>query len=329
MNELIDNFNAWSAAGLGMTLAIVWQSTALACLAALVAFALRRATPALGYWVWQIVAIKLLLMPFWTVGVAVPPVFRAVTVVPGTEFVSAKPNVAASQPSTTVRATIPAEVPQLGAAVPGPKPSWLSRISVSSWLALVWLLGIVWQAAQICHQRVELGRLLARAIPASDANLLRLLSDLAQQVGLSRAPVVFLTDRECSPFVFGVWHPIIVLPRSLLSSLSDIQRRQVLIHELAHIKRHDLLWGWPPVIARLMYWFHPIAHWVWNRIQLQRELACDQIAIAVCGQGAAGYADTLVHVAGHYSVGALLQPSAASAGFSGSAALSSTQKERC
>src|SRR5690349_9997293 len=52
---------------------VLWQSTLLiAVIAGTTAIALRRSPPALRFWVWQILAIKLLLMPFWIVAVQSP-----------------------------------------------------------------------------------------------------------------------------------------------------------------------------------------------------------------------------------------------------------------
>jgi beta-lactamase regulating signal transducer with metallopeptidase domain len=69
-------------------------------------------------------------------------------------------------------------------------------------------------------------------------------------------------------------------------------------HELAHIKRRDLVWGWIPEVARMVYFFHPVAHWTAARIRLERELACDQVAMHQSGRGPAEYAQTLVRVLG-------------------------------
>ena len=56
----------------GAVWAVVWQSTLLAAGVTLAALLLRRSSPAVHYWLWQIVALKLLLMPFWTLAVPFP-----------------------------------------------------------------------------------------------------------------------------------------------------------------------------------------------------------------------------------------------------------------
>lgn len=72
MLTMILTLNGWAEGWLRVMGAVLWQSTVLVALAILVACWLRRSSPAARYWLWQIVAIKLLLMPFWTSAVPLP-----------------------------------------------------------------------------------------------------------------------------------------------------------------------------------------------------------------------------------------------------------------
>jgi beta-lactamase regulating signal transducer with metallopeptidase domain len=135
---------------------------------------------------------------------------------------------------------------------------------------------------------------------------------VSNQLGLPRAPQVRLIDDTTSPLVCGTFRPVLVLPSGLVASLNEAACRQVLLHELAHVKRRDLLWGWVPEIARTIYFFNPVAHWLCSRIRLERELACDQIAMAWSGKDVSDYASTLVQVVTHASMPPALQTIAAS-----------------
>ena len=72
MPESIDFINRFSTAWAGLMGAIVWQSALLVAIVTLAALALRRASPRVRYWLWQIVTIKLLVMPFWVLAVPLP-----------------------------------------------------------------------------------------------------------------------------------------------------------------------------------------------------------------------------------------------------------------
>ena len=64
----------------------------------------------------------------------------------------------------------------------------------------------------------------------------------------------------------------------------------------AAVQRLDLLFGWIPQLARMAYFFHPIAHLAAFRVRLESELACDGWAMAETGHGAGAYADLLVRL---------------------------------
>src|SRR5262249_57846484 len=73
----VHTFNDWSASVTALAVAILWQSALLAGLVAGVCGLLRRSAPALRYWCWQIVALKLLLMPWWIVALPLPGLLGA------------------------------------------------------------------------------------------------------------------------------------------------------------------------------------------------------------------------------------------------------------
>ncbi len=143
------------------------------------------------------------------------------------------------------------------------------------------------------------------------------MTELAREIGLRRVPAAVSVTGDCPLFVCGLWQPRLVLPSRLLASLSRAERRQAILHELAHIKRRDLIWGWPVEIARTVYFFHPLVWWAAYQLRLERELACDQLAMARSGHPPAEYAQTLVQVVSHASEPAAIQAAAISAGLTG------------
>jgi beta-lactamase regulating signal transducer with metallopeptidase domain len=281
---------AWSVAWQWMVLVVV--------LALPVQWLLRRHAPALRYWVWQVVLLKLLLMPFWTYAVPVAwmpqePV-RPPIVIPIPESL---PAIEAPARPIATNTAIPlpdaAATDEIQSSPPAVVP--LPRVVTSTWLIIGWGAIVVAQGVRLIYQRHRLSQLLALAIPA-DAALAATVNEAASLLGLSRPPRVLMTGENISPFVCGMFRPTLVLSEALGSSLSETQLRQVLLHELAHIRRRDLLWGWIPQAARMLWFFHPAVHWAVYRLRLERELACDQLAMTHSGRTAADYAQTLVEV---------------------------------
>jgi beta-lactamase regulating signal transducer with metallopeptidase domain len=91
-------------------------------------------------------------------------------------------------------------------------------------------------------------------------------------------PVIFGETHQ-GPAVRGVLYPRIVLPEGLDHLLERREFDAVLLHELAHARRHDNL-------IRLLYegslcllWFHPLMWLAGRRMELYRELSCDESVI--------------------------------------------------
>jgi beta-lactamase regulating signal transducer with metallopeptidase domain len=288
--------NGWSESWFAAMLAVLWQSTALIVVVALAAWWLRRSSPSLRYWLWQIVAVKLLLMPLWTYAVPAPSWAK----IQPTAATNVSSQIAAQsrrveyEPAQNSTPSSDASVVKADARA---AVVWnaLAAATWQMWLFIIWAAIVVWQVVRLLVQRQRLRAVLRHGGPVGE-EVTGLVAELARQVGLRRAPAVVLAAGDCPLFVCGLWRPTLVLPASLRGSLPAENFRQALLHELAHLKRHDLIWGWPIEIARIAYCFHPLVYWVANQLRLERELACDQWAMVHSGRSAAEYAQTLIQV---------------------------------
>lgn len=312
MPATITTLNAWSSDWTTLVVAVVWQSTLLAAVVGLIALMLRGSSPAVRYWLWQIVAIKLLLIPVWSwpvwsLPVSVPWSSPQANPEPAKGVSTAEPAMLAPLETQSAPHESPVLTSQPVEAVAEPANAWpLADLTWRSWLLIGWAAIVGLQIARLLWQRGRLARMLRGANPA-DGALLQVVAELAQALQLKRIPQTMLTADECSPFVCGILRPTLVLPRTLTVSLTTAELRQVIAHELAHIKRRDLVWSWIPEVARMIYFFHPVAHWVAWRVRLERELACDQWAIVASGNSPGEYAQTLVRVVSHVSQPAALR----------------------
>ena len=100
-----------------------------------------------------------------------------------------------------------------------------------------------------------------------------------------------------TPAVFGVFRPTVLLPETWEGRFDRAELQAILVHELAHVRRGDLVWGWVVTVISCCYWFHP-AVWLANgMMRKEREMACDDVVLNVTGQKGETYASTLVHVA--------------------------------
>jgi beta-lactamase regulating signal transducer with metallopeptidase domain len=98
-------------------------------------------------------------------------------------------------------------------------------------------------------------------------------------------PKVMVSDRDyVFPCILGVVHPVIVLSPELIEESSDEVLESMLAHELAHWKRHDNITHWAFVLLRDLLFFNPVAHLIFSRALLAKEIDCDRKAVRVSGK---------------------------------------------
>jgi lipopolysaccharide export system protein LptA len=88
------------------------------------------------------------------------------------------------------------------------------------------------------------------------------------------------------PVVVGWLRPVILIPAAALSGLPPQQLDALILHELAHIRRHDALINALLLAAETLLFYHPAIWWVSRRIRIEREHCCDDLAVARCGDAA-------------------------------------------
>lgn len=111
--------------------------------------------------------------------------------------------------------------------------------------------------------------------------------DVRQDVCLCRSADIIV------PQVVGIFRTSLLLPDELLDSSPN---PGILIHELAHIKRHDVSWQILSACVSAVYWFHPLIWLHAAAIRRIREEICDAYVLHE-GVRASDYATTLLDMA--------------------------------
>ena len=103
-------------------------------------------------------------------------------------------------------------------------------------------------------------------------------------------------DLAAAPLTYGIFHPVILLPKALMQE--DMEKLNfVLIHEYMHIRCLDALKKLILVAVCCIHWFNPLV-WVMSMLANRDiELACDQNVVRFLGQETrSAYALTLIHM---------------------------------
>ena len=143
----------------------------------------------------------------------------------------------------------------------------------------IWLTGVVTLSARIVCGAWLLSRRIRRHAVVSDHSTFQLLEESRRVIGTRRAPVLMETDAVDSPALFGLLRPKLLLPTGLIRRLDEAELRHVVLHELAHLRRHDVLLNWLAALLQIIHWFNPVIWFGFARMRADRELACDALAL--------------------------------------------------
>jgi len=156
---------------------------------------------------------------------------------------------------------------------------WLPKHSLF-WIAVVWIIG-----ATLFSLRTMLGWVHVQKLRAAcSKKLSQPIADVAKRA-LERFPVSraveFAVSKQISvPTAIGILRPIVLFPVSALTELSPEQLELIIVHELAHIRRQDVLLNLMQTVIESLLFFHPCIWWVSVIVRAERENCCDDAAVS-------------------------------------------------
>jgi beta-lactamase regulating signal transducer with metallopeptidase domain len=294
LNSIIDQCNSFAnswARWIGMS---ILDATIILTVVSLLWFTVRRkAPPQLGYLLFLLVPLKL----FIPLEIAVPE-----------RFFSWAPIMALSsveQPSTSIVPHIDPRAMDKTATLRGPSvymadqsddsaapaliadpvsPSAIDRpakLTFFAWLMLAWSLGVTALLVRLVRAQIQFQRFVIRnSKPVDQARFAVDFDGLLKRIRVGRRIRIVESDRISSPIVWGIVKPTLILPAGIVKSLANRQLEWVLLHELAHVQRHDLIVSCFQRAVGILYFTNP-SIWIANHMINQlREYACDDMALA-------------------------------------------------
>ncbi len=147
-------------------------------------------------------------------------------------------------------------------------------------LGMIWCLGFAfmalrYSAAYIAAQHLR--RVGLSAIPPIWETRFR---TLVLNSGLNENVRLFISSRVTGPLTVGFIKPLVLVPAGFLTGLPREQVEAILLHELAHIRRFDYLFNLVQTAIKTVFFFHPAIHYISKQIDIDREEACDDLAVA-------------------------------------------------
>jgi len=154
-----------------------------------------------------------------------------------------------------------------------------SHLTLVEWLSLAWAVGFIGLLACGARHYWQWKRLLDQAQVISDPGFVELLDRARSEMGVRQPVKLLAVPRLNSPAVFGGGVVSLLLPHSTMSQLNREELRMVFLHELAHIRRHDVGLNFLLIAMQYLHWFNPMIWLASHRIRADRELVCDSMVM--------------------------------------------------
>ncbi|MEN6575632.1 MAG: M56 family metallopeptidase, partial [Phycisphaerales bacterium] len=290
--------------------AMLWQTAVLIGVVAVIDRLIRkRAWPQLRYMLWLLVFVKLILPPTLAsplsltshvpalaqkameagIQTQVPPADNRVM---GPQ--SAEPTALSTAQTPFGTEPLAADPPQIPPLQGQPVRTSVEPLSWTVYAMGIWLAGVVVLATGLHVRLRRLSKEHTVSQPRDVPNWFDgLVAQTAAELGLRRVPRVVFSERVCCPAVFGVLRPVLLFPADRLP-ITRQETRHILLHELAHIKRGDLLVHAGYMILATVYWFNPLLWLIRKHVQNLRELCCDATVARHLREETAAYRETLL-----------------------------------
>ena len=186
-----------------------------------------------------------------------------------------------SSPESTARRTLAARATALGRAA----------------LPALWILGAAIVLLRFLREHRRFARSVARFPLAADGLTAEVARE-SRRLGLARTPEVRVTDAVLSPMVWSArWRPLLIFPEALIDRLSADERRTLILHELAHVRRRDHRVRYLELVVRIVHWCNPLAWWAIQELRAAEEECCDAWVTTVFHDSARPYSAALLAAA--------------------------------
>ena len=148
------------------------------------------------------------------------------------------------------------------------------------WLSSFYVLGLFVQLVLLSNSYTKLHYLKNQGLSHVPAAWNQSFQHVYAKARIKRPVHFFLSEKVSVPLTLGHLKPIILFPIAFVNNLPVEHVESILMHELAHIKRHDYLYNLCKVLMETILFFNPFVWLLSRHLETERENACDDTVMS-------------------------------------------------
>ena len=169
------------------------------------------------------------------------------------------------------------------------------EVTREAFLSMIWCLGVFIITLIAIIGNFKLWLKVKHRTPVTDKTILDIFGQSKEQMKVRAKVRLCQVEGIAMPMLYGLFRPAVLIPSRQVNQLTEQQYRHVFCHELAHHKRCDILLAHVTTLLQILHWFNPLMWIVFYKIRIDREIACDGMALDHLGRDEArAYGHTII-----------------------------------
>jgi len=147
-------------------------------------------------------------------------------------------------------------------------------------ISSIWLIGIIILATYTIIMTLKLKGKFKNGHICENEEVNLLLVHCKNKLNIKSNIIIISTSQIKMPCICGFIKPKLLLPIGIEHCVNHNELEFIILHELAHVKRLDILVGCLSEALQIIHWFNPIIWFSFYKMRNDKELACDALALS-------------------------------------------------
>ncbi|MEN6462367.1 MAG: M56 family metallopeptidase [Syntrophomonas sp.] len=161
-----------------------------------------------------------------------------------------------------------------------PAPTNFEVINWKAALIILWLIGVALLVGYTIFINLKLWYHIRTELKTNSESVTYILETCKSELKITKNIPIVITSKAHTPALFGPIKPLLLIPDSFIKSLTNTELKYIILHELAHWKRKDIIINWITALLQIMHWFNPVIWYGFYRMHQDCELACDALVLS-------------------------------------------------
>lgn len=141
----------------------------------------------------------------------------------------------------------------------------------------IWILGITLNLIFLILGNIKINKNLKGKL-YNDKTLNNLINECKNIIGVKKKINIIVQNFKRTPSIIGIFNPKILVTNEFLLQ-NDTTKKYIIMHELSHYKRKDLIFNYVILLITIIHWFNPLIWLFFKKIRQDIELATDEMVL--------------------------------------------------